>query len=37
MSYRKYGDGFLFFYEARSPLPVGEGPGVRSGFGGVFL
>lgn len=27
------GDGFLFFYEARSPLPMGEGPGVRSGFG----
>ena len=25
------------FCEACSPLPMGEGPGVRSGFGGGFL
>ena len=25
------------FYEACSPLPMGEGPGVRSGFGDVYL
>ena len=24
------------FYEACSPLPMGEGPGVRSGFGEAF-
>ena len=35
-----FGRGFLWvlvrlfvFYEACSPLPMGEGPGVRSGFG----
>ena len=25
------------FYEACSPLPMGEGPGVRSGFGEAFF
>ena len=28
---------FLFFGEACSPLPMGEGPGVRSGFGWVSV
>ena len=28
--------GLFVFYEACSPLPMGEGPGVRSGFGGAF-
>ena len=39
-----FGRGFLWvlvrlfvFYEACSPLPMGEGPGVRSGFGEGFL
>ena len=39
-----FGLGFLWFlvrlfvfYEACSPLPMGEGPGVRSGFGGHFV
>ena len=38
-----FGRGFLWvlvrlfvFYEACSPLPMGEGPGVRSGFGEAF-
>ena len=25
------------FYEACSPLPMGEGPGVRSGLSGAFV
>ena len=29
--------GLFVFYEACSPLPMGEGPGVRSGFGEGFL
>ena len=32
-----FGWGLFVFYEACSPLPMGEGPGVRSGFGEGFL
>ena len=28
--------GLFVFYEACSPLPMGEGPGMRSGFGEGF-
>lgn len=28
---------FFVFCEACPPLPVGEGPGERAGFGGVFF